>query len=179
MVACGGFTKESGVVREYEPLVIPPNYSSKELVLYDYSKLSHLAGVNVNVNVNRAAMVSGMKQAALKSKRASIVGLQHTRRASMSAINITKKKFDDPQFLAQKQRMMDQSKAVLLKSKVMLDKTKVAMAKANVRMGQAVGGASTSTKGLFSSMSEKVASIPKNYAGGNLTYNKKCYAEYV
>jgi hypothetical protein len=182
-----GYTKESGNVHhEYEPLAIPPNYNSKEVVLYDYSKISYLAMFQRPVTLKgmKKGMKKGMVKAVVNSKRASIVGLQHTRRASIAAMNITKSKFNDPALLAKTQnaklRMITQSKVMMQSSKNMSKVVAEAMAKANVRMGQAVGGATAGTKGLLTVMQERVASrIPKKYALGHLVYDKKGCAEYV
>lgn len=194
-----GYTKESGAVHDkYDPLVIPPNYSSKEVVLYDYSKLAYFAGLferKVSLRGMKKGMKKNMVKAVVSSKRASIVGLEHTRRASIAAMNITKSKFNDPALLAKTQnaklRMIVQSKVMMQKSqnmtKVLSEKSQnmskvvaEAMAKANVRMGQAVGGATAKSKGLLTVMQERVASrIPKQYALGHLVYNKKGCAEYV
>lgn len=183
-----GYTKESGAVHhEYEPLVIPPNYSSKEVVLYDYSKLAYFAGLferKVSLRGMKKGMKKNMVKAVVSSKRASIVGLEHTRRASIAAMNITKNRFNDPALLAKTQnaklRMITQSKVMMQKSQNMSKVVAEAMAKANVRMGQAVGGATAKSKGLLTVMQERVASrIPKQYALGHLVYNKKGCAEYV
>jgi hypothetical protein len=182
-----GYTKESGAVREYAPLVIPPNYSSKEVVLYDYSKLAYFAGITdrkVSLRGMKKGVKKNMVKAVVNSKRASIVGLQHTRRASIAAMNITKSKFNNPAVIASTQnaklKMITQSKIMMQKSQNMSKVVAEAMAKANVRMGQAMGGATASTKGLLTVMQERVASIsPKKNAIDKLVYNKQGAAEYV